>query len=459
MEPLSLEADKGQYDYRPVRKIDATEYKWQFEDIKPLTASTTPLQFRIDDRPYPFCPREMELHLGVAFKVGDTAAEAYHSTTTKFIAGPVNNFGYSCIRQVRCKVNNTETESSSGVNLAYREYMRVLLESDPWQEMGKLKRQGWYRDVAEQMDLWGGDEDKPELYNAGAIARHKGLVTRNGYYVFNVCPIPTNFNQIDQNVPPNTKVEFDFEFNSPKFAMMARKYKDAGDGTVATNSDNISFEILPGRSFVRVFYRVPTKEILSYMEEQVEKTSTINPMTFPYRRMRCINYHLTANSRLVDLNDVFRGRSPRLFWMAVLDDERYQGTFGKNPFNFHNQNLLTVECTANGVPVPKASLNVRVPLDIYDLLLNASGKRRRDAYLLDPDTFHKGYFIIPFDLTAVQDGGESDTPLLRMLVNVRLTFNPSQPAFQVLFFYNTDESLMEVDNRGTVQGPIPLGEI
>lgn len=202
MGPLSLEADKGQYDYRPVRKIDATEYKWQFEDIKPLTDSTTPLQFRIDDRPYPFYPREMELHLGVSFKLADAYADPYHQVTNKFIVGPVNNFGYSCIRQVRCKVNNAETESALGVNLAYREYMRVLLESDPWQEMGKLKRQGWYRDVPGQMDKWGGDPDSKEKYNAGGIDRHKAIVNAANYYVLNVCHISSNFNQIDQNMPP-----------------------------------------------------------------------------------------------------------------------------------------------------------------------------------------------------------------------------------------------------------------
>ena len=34
---LSLKDDRGPYNYRPQRPIDATEYKWQFEDIKPLT--------------------------------------------------------------------------------------------------------------------------------------------------------------------------------------------------------------------------------------------------------------------------------------------------------------------------------------------------------------------------------------------------------------------------------------
>ena len=77
------------------------------------------MQFRIDDQPFPFCPREMELHLRVKFKVVTVKAAAYHNNTSLFIVGPVNNFGYSYICQVRCKVNNAETESASGVNLAY----------------------------------------------------------------------------------------------------------------------------------------------------------------------------------------------------------------------------------------------------------------------------------------------------------------------------------------------------
>ena len=93
------------------------------------------------------------------------------------------------------------------------------------------------------------------------------------------------------------------------------------------------------------------------------------------------------------------------------------------------------------------------------MLLNASGKHKQDTYLLNPDTFDEGYFMVPFDLTAMQDGGESSTSLLRMLVSIRLTFSSGNLTLQALFFYNTDESLIQVDNCGTVQAPIPLGDV
>ena len=205
------------------------------------------------------------------------------------------------------------------------------------------------------MEKWGGDASKPTQYNQSGIERQKALVNSTGEYELNVCPLPCNFTQIDQNVPPNTKVEFDIKSNSPEFALMARKYKADGQGTAATASDQVSFEVMVDKSFVRVFYRVPVKDILQYMEEQVEKTSIANPMTFPFRRMRFDNYQLTANQTQVDINDAFRSHSPRPFWLVLLEDDRYQGDFGKNPFNFTSQNGIQVECTANGVPVPKAS--------------------------------------------------------------------------------------------------------
>ena len=94
--------------------------------------------------------------------------------------------------------------------------------------------------------------------------------------------------------------------------------------------------------------------------------------------------------------------------MVLLDKERYEGCFGRNPFNFTSQNRIQVECTAHGVPVPKTSLSLKDKYKIYNLLFNASGK-------CNPDAFDEGYFIVPFDLTAVQGGGESSTHLLRML--------------------------------------------
>ena len=93
MESLSLQANTGQYDYQPQHKINATKCEWHFDDIKPLTNLSTPLQFCINHSQFPFCPREKELHLRVKFKVADETAPGYHSSTSKFIVEPVNNLG------------------------------------------------------------------------------------------------------------------------------------------------------------------------------------------------------------------------------------------------------------------------------------------------------------------------------------------------------------------------------
>lgn len=63
-------------------------------------------------------------------------------------------------------------------------------------------------------------------------------------------------------------------------------------------------------------------------------------------------------------------------WLVLLDDEWYQDHFSKNPFNYTSQNGIQVERTANNVPMSKASLSLKDKYEIYDLLLNASGKHK-----------------------------------------------------------------------------------
>ena len=118
-----------------------------------------------------------------------------------------------------------------------------------------------------------------------------------------------------------------------------------------------------------------------------------------------------------------------------------------------------MECTAKGGGGAQAHLSLKDKYGIDNFAANASGNHQRDIYLLNLNSFDQGYFIIPFDLTAVQDGGESSTPLPRILVNIRLTFTSRNATLQALFFYNMNKSLIQVDNRGMVQRPIPLEDI
>ena len=64
--------------------------------------------------------------------------------------------------------------------------------------MSAANCQGWYRDVAGQIDKWGEDATKLSDYNVGGITRQKALVNSTAEYEFNVCPMPCNFTHIDR---------------------------------------------------------------------------------------------------------------------------------------------------------------------------------------------------------------------------------------------------------------------
>ena len=144
------------------------------------------------------------------------------------------------------------------------------------------------------MDKWEGDATKLTDYNVGGIMPQKALVNSTAEHEFNVCPMPCNFTQINQKKPPNTKVEFYITFKSPEFALMARKYQANGSGTAATASDKVLFEVMVNKSFIPMFYHVPVKDFLQYIEEQVEWTTVANPSPSPSNGciVMIISWHL-----------------------------------------------------------------------------------------------------------------------------------------------------------------------
>ena len=77
------------------------------------------------------------------------------------------------------------------------------------------------------------------------------------------------------------------------------------------------------KCFVQVFYHVPIQDILQYMEEQVEKTSVVDPIIFPFRQMLWTITSYRWVRPMWTINDVFRGHSPHLFWLVLHHDECY----------------------------------------------------------------------------------------------------------------------------------------
>ena len=194
-------------------------------------------------------------------------------STNQAIVCPVNNFGHSCIRQVRCRVNNNETESTAGVNLAYQEYFKTLLKSDPWNETSRLEQQGWYRETAGEMDLWGG----LATHNPGRVQWQKICVNDTGRQV--QIKRVVYHAKIEQNVPPNMKVEFEIEFNDSKFCLMSMALDKSSEARAVNNTG--SFEVMAEESFLCVFYRFPNDTNMRYMKEQVEETTVTDLLTFP----------------------------------------------------------------------------------------------------------------------------------------------------------------------------------
>ena len=105
----------------------------------------------------------------------------------------------------------------------------------------------------------------------------------------------------------------------------------SGSGTAAAAADKVSFEVMVDKSVVRLFYRVPVKSCSTW-KNKWKRPPWLIPRPSPSDGWPA-TYQLTSNQTQVHINDTFRSRSPRLFWLVLLDDERYQGHLNKNTSN------------------------------------------------------------------------------------------------------------------------------
>ena len=102
---------------------------------------------------------------------------------------------------------------------------------------------------------------------------------------------------------------------------------------------------------------------------------------------------------------------------GLVDVDAYNGTYGKNPYNFQHFGVTNVSLTANGQEIPFKQLTLKYPRDedgkpdpatdteldfdeAYNTLFSGTGKIYSNAGLdITREDYPGGYALYAFDLT------------------------------------------------------------
>jgi hypothetical protein len=185
------------------------------------------------------------------------------------------------------------------------------------------------------------------------------------------------------------------------------------------------------------------------------KALEIGNAKYPVNRVVCKTFTVPQGNLDFSQENLFSGVLPTRLVVGLVDNDAYNGTFPKNPYNFKNYNMTQLKLYLDGQqqnfnPIDMDFENnqyIRGFLSIYQ----GSGKLGKDEGIdINRDDFSRGFTLVAWDLTP--DLAEHDHLNLTKEGTVRLDakFRVALPNTINVIVYAEFESIIEIDRNKNI---------
>ena len=338
---------------------------------------------------------------------------------------PVNNFLHSLFRQVDVYLNGKQVTPAMGT-YAYRSYIETLLNYDVSAKESQFSSALYYKDTATKMDDNGslpatkvlnykaaaqnnadpGANASVKYYvtgtgNQGFAQRHKFITNGNQFVLSG--PIFSDIFMTDRLLLNMMDLKVVLNRSTDSFSLME----------IGNNSDPIE----PKVHLTDVVLKVRKVKVDQAVSDGVERMLKQTPALYPIRRVECKILTIPEQLPNIRQDNIFSGIIPKSFVFGLVHVDAYNGTYGKNPYNFQHFGVTNVSLTANGQEIPFKQLTLKYPkaengepnpatddeLDFdeaYNTLFSGTGKIYSNAGLdITREDYPGGYALYAFDLT------------------------------------------------------------
>jgi hypothetical protein len=176
---------------------------------------------------------------------------------------------------------------------------------------------------------------------------------------------------------------------------------------------------------------------------------------FPLHRIVCKTFTVPRGNLDCSQENLFSGQLPTRLVIGCVDNDAFNGNYGKNPFDFKHYNLNQIKVYLDGQqqsirPLEPDFVNNQY-ISAYMTLFTGTGKQFMDeGNQIHRDDYAKGYTLYAYDLTP--DLGEDDHFNLIKEGNVRvdMKFGVPLPNTINVIVYAEFENIIEIDRSRNV---------
>jgi len=351
----------------------------------------------------------------------------------------VNNFLHSLFQRVDLEVNGVVVSDSTNL-YPYRAYVNTLLNYSEQSKNSFLSQVAWEKDDAGEFD--------PDLTKA-----FSGSLTSRKTYIEDskTCELRgrLHLDLFEQplHLLPHVRLHFKFIRSSPEFSLLV---KPVAAGTAASK---YKIKFTKAELHIR---KIKSTEVLSLTHEKILLKEN-HLANYSIRRIYCRHFNISNGDSNFVRQDMFQSKRPDVLFLMLVDTDAFNGSFQKNPFNFHHSNVSYLNVQINGQqgvlqPLTPDYTNGKY-LECYDTLFSGTNSLFKEWSRIDisRQEYSKGYCIYAFDLSADQsayDYVKSDHQTGECKVEIK--FKSALTSAKTLVCIGMSLGSIEIDSRRNV---------
>lgn len=430
--PQSCECAKSELDIFVIPPTQTSIESGGYVEYNPISSLTegTPIEFVVSGGGQDYLDlANTQLFVRAEIVRANNAAitDAHH-------VGPVNLLLHSLFSEIDVKLNDTVVSSTNNTYM-YRSYLENLLSHGPAAKQSQLTASLFYKDVAGHMD-----ERNPHdvaTLNTGFKKRHSFF--ENGGIVDMIGSIHSDLFFQDKYLPCDVGMKIRLVRNKDSFCLMS-------------SADNAAFKVKihDCKLFVRKVKLSPSVFLAH------AKALEVGNAKYPIRRVVCKTFTIPRGNLDFSQENLFTGQLPTRLVLGCVDNDAFNGSYEKNPYNFKHFNLTQMRVMLDGqqqmtIKPIECNYGTNQFIGAYMSLFAGTGKQHKDeGNDIQRDDFDKGYAIYAFDLTPDMAEEGHFNLIKEGSVRVDLKFAAALPATVNVVAYAEFENVIEIDRNRNV---------
>jgi hypothetical protein len=358
--------------------------------------------------------------LYIKYKIVDDAGED-HAATVK--VAPVNLAGNSLFKTIDIELNGQLISDLTNTFSHIKGYLEHLISYSP--NTHHMRAAGWAMDTA-------GKFDDQATANEGYKSRESwNSASKVNELMF---PLASDFFNSDRLLLPGVKTTVRLTRTSDSTYLMA------GTGTQ------------PKVKFIDAKLYVHFVDVHELVKKNHKSKIMQNPALLPMNKVVMKQYAFAGGMQQALIPNAFMGTLPKSVLVGMVDQDAFNGSYLKNPYNFQNYGLSYLCMRVNGVQKPADPYTPDFSQDLYmrefrEFYDNIGIGHNDQSTIVTPKLYKDGCSLFAFDMSPDQCGGFHYHPSETGTMDMELRFKANLDGAIYVILMATYDSCLKIDNN------------